>query len=185
MPMAHHRLTKPWQHSRALPLAVIVVMMTLLGCGLGDWDRPVGKHGYWLRDPSGGVILTGPKGDLVIPDMSNIWRAIEDDDWLLLEIGNADQSRTIGPRWMVVDMAARRDTIYLTEQEARAALPTRLRDAPLRTPRPGGLVGAMGDAFVASCVVFVVALLGIPAGLIMWWIRRRKHARPLPDSENF
>lgn len=161
----------PRLHSRALPLAVIVFMVTLLGCGIGDWDRPVGKHGYWLRDPSGGVILTGPKGELVIPEMSSIWRVIEDDDWLLLEIGSTDQSRTIGTRWMVVDMAVRRDKIYSTEQEARAALPPTLREQSLKHPAPDGIISWL---FRAACVLIFLTVVVLPLTLLVIWRRRRE-----------
>lgn len=161
----------PRLHSRAVPLAVIVVMITILGCGIGDWDRPVGKHGYEFAQPGGGIVLCDPSRSVVTPIDWKIAGAIEDDDWLLLELVKVDDSSPLEPKWMVVDMAAPRVRTYSTEAAARAALPARLQDRSLKQPQPEGVVTWL---YRAACVLIFLIVVVLPLTLFVIWRRRRQ-----------
>lgn len=163
--MAHHSLSMPWLHSRALPLAVIVVMITALGCGLGDWERPTGRHGYQLMDPGWGIIIANSSGTPVTPGEWKVARIIESDDWLLAELRDKHVSDSLPPKWMVMDMQFGRMNMHPSEAAARAALPAALRSEKLRVPSSGGLFVAARNAIivvtVGSAVLMVLVLFRV------------------------
>ena len=166
--MAHHSLRTPWLHSRALPVAVVVFLMTALGCGLGDWERPTGRHGYQLMDPGWGIIIANSSGTPVTPGEWKVARIIESDDWLLAELRDKHMSDSLPPRWMVMDMQFGRVNMHPSEAAARAALPAALRSEKLREPSSGGLFVAARDAIIVVTVGSAVLM-----ALVLFRVYRR------------
>ncbi|MFT3683429.1 MAG: hypothetical protein QM783_00655 [Phycisphaerales bacterium] len=158
----------------AIPCACLAAIVSVIGCGLGDWDRKLSR-GYSLMEPGGGVHITregGLDGGVQAIDeaVAHYWT---DGDYLAAKLENASYSssgarKAIPDPYLLIDMQTNKWQRFATEKELIAALPAK---AALKWSVPSPSYGC-------PCCSAVILAAFLPFTLVT----QRRRARPLdPD----